>query len=136
MAVEGIFSSVDISMSGLKTQGKVMELISSNVANARTTDAGNGEPYRRLEARLQTADDDELISGVSIEDVIKDSSQYKLVFNPGSPAADSNGYVKMPNVDVPIEMMNLAMATRSYQANAATLKRYQKMVETSLELLR
>ena len=50
--------------------------------------------------------------------------------------ADSAGYVSMPNVQLPVEMMNMSIATRAYQANAAILKRYQRMVETTLELLR
>ncbi len=134
MSVDGIFSGVDISTSGLKTQSKMMELISSNVANARTTDAGNGQPYRRLHAEVVSNGDE--AGGVSIKDILADTSDFRMVFDPGHPAADGNGYVSMPNVDIPVEMMNLSMTTRSYQANAATLRRYQQMVETALELLR
>ena len=50
--------------------------------------------------------------------------------------ADENGYVTMPNVNIPQEMMNLTIASRAYQANTAVLKRYQAMVETTLELLK
>jgi len=109
-------------------------VISSNVANARTTDAGKGEPYRRLIAALKT--DDDGISGVSIDKIVKDMSDFQRILDPGNPNADEQGYVEMPNVNLPIEMMNLTIATRAYQANAAILKRYQQMVETALELLR
>jgi flagellar basal-body rod protein FlgC len=111
-----------------------MEVISSNIANARTTDAGKGEPYRRLEARLKTEADD--ISGVEIAKIEKDMSDFSRILDPGNPDADENGYVQMPNVSIPVEMMNLTMATRTYQANAAVLRRYQQMVDTTLELLR
>ena len=133
MEVDNIFSPIDIAISGLKAQGKQMEVISSNVANARTTDAGKGEPYRRLEAVLEA--DDEL-GGVRVDEILADMSDFLRVFDPGNPHADEEGYVAMPNVNLPVEMMNLTIATRVYRANAAVLSRYQQMVETTLELLR
>jgi flagellar basal-body rod protein FlgC len=134
MKIENTMGPIDISVSGLRAQNKQMEIISSNIANSRTTDAGNGEPYRRLEAILKTQTND--ISGVEVDDIIKDKSEFEKVLDPGNPQADANGYVQMPNVSIPIEMMNLSIATRTYQANAAILKRYQQMVDTTLELLR
>jgi flagellar basal-body rod protein FlgC len=111
-----------------------MEIISRNVANVHTTDNGGGQPYRRLEAVFST--DEDGMTGVSIEEESPDMSAFKKELDPGNPQADEQGYVSMPNVSLPIEMMNLTVASRAYQANAAILKRYQKMVETSLELLR
>lgn len=134
MKVENTFGPIDIAVSGLRAQNKQMEIISSNIANARTTDAGKGEPYRRLEALLKTETDD--ISGVEVAKIAKDMSDFARVLDPGNPDADENGYVQMPNVSIPVEMMNLTMATRTYQANAAVLRRYQQMVDTTLELLR
>ena len=134
MEVNNMFGPIDIAVSGLRAQSKNMELITSNVANARTTDAGKGEPYRRLEAVFKTEDDG--ISGVIVEDVVKDMADFQRFFDPDNPMADEHGYLTMPNVKLPIEMMNLTTASRMYQANAAILKRYQQMVETTLELLR
>jgi flagellar basal-body rod protein FlgC len=134
MEVNNTFSPVDIATSGLRAHSKQIEVISSNVANARTTDVGNGKPYRRLEATFKTEDDD--IGGVSLDEILTDMSDFHRIFDPGNPNADEKGYVLMPNVNVPIEMMNLTIATRAYQANAAILKRYQQMVETTLELLK
>ena len=133
MEVDGIFGTIDIAISGLRAQSKQMEVITSNVANSRTTDAGNGEPYRRLEAKFKTNDE---TGGVSLDEVTTDKSQFYRVYDPGNPAADEEGYVAMPNVNLPVEMMNLNLAKRTYQANAAILRRYQQMVETALELLR
>ena len=135
MEVNNTFGPIDIAISGMRAQGKNMEVISSNVANARTTNAGNGQPYRRLEAMLK-ANGEESIGGVDIDEITTDMSDFPMILDPGNPAADAQGYVRMPNVNLPIEMINLSIATRSYQANAATLKRYQQMVETTLELLR
>ncbi len=134
MRVEsGMFGTIDISVSGLRASNKQLEVAGANIANIQTTDAGNGQPFRRLIAEFKAAKD-----GLGIEDVdvVKDMSDFHQVLNPGHPAADENGYVAMPNVDWPTEMITLNLASRTYQANAATLKRYQKMVETSLELLR
>ncbi|MHC4636293.1 MAG: flagellar basal body rod protein FlgC [Planctomycetota bacterium] len=134
MEVKNSFGPIDISLSGMGVQGKQMEMISSNIANARTTDGGNNEPYRRLEALFSTESGS--ISGVTLDKITKDQSEFDLMMNPGHPNADEKGYVQMPNVVLPIEMMNMVVATRTYQANVAALKRYQKMVETTLELLR
>jgi flagellar basal-body rod protein FlgC len=134
MEIDRTFGPIDIAISGMRAQGRHIEVISSNVANARTTDAGNGQPYRRLEAVLKTQD--EGISGVMLDEIMEDMSEFQKLFDPGNPRADEHGYVVMPNVNLPIEMMNLTIATRTYQANAAVLKRYQQMVETALELLR
>ena len=135
MEIDGnMFGAVDIAVSGLKAYGKQLEVIGSNVANARTTDAGKGEPYRRLEAIFKA--DEEGAGGVELSDIVKDTSDFQKVLDPGHPQADSEGYVLMPNVNLPMELINLNVASRAYQANAAILKRYQRMVESSLELLR
>ena len=134
MEVNNIFGPIDISVSGMRAQGKSIEVISSNVANARTTDAGEGEPYRRLEAMLKAETDS--IGGVTVADIAKDMGDFERIFDPSNPQADEHGYVAMPNVNLPIEIMNLNIAKRTYQANAAILKRYQEMIETTLELLR
>jgi len=134
MEVNNIFGPVDIAISGMRAQHKQMEVISSNVANYRTTDAGKGEPYRRLEAIFKA--DGDGIGGVSLDEIVKDMSDFHRILDPGNPNADEQGYVLMPNVSLPKEMINLNIAMRAYQANAAILKRYQAMVETALELLR
>ena len=134
MDVNTSFGPVDIAISGLRAQQENIKVISSNVANAQTTDNGNGEPYRRLEAILKTDGND--VGGVSLDEVAEDMSDLPKLLMPGHPNADGQGYVTMPNVNLPIEMVNLNTATRTYQANAAILKRYQEMVETTLELLK
>jgi len=134
MTVKNVFGPVDIAVSGMRAQNRHMEVISSNIANSRTMDAGQGQPYRRLETVLRT--ENEGVSGVVVDDVVEDQSPLQRIYDPGNPQADSLGYITMPNVHLPMEMMNLTIASRAYQANAAILKRYQRMVETTLELLR
>lgn len=126
--------TIDIAVSGLRASNRQMQVVGSNIANIQTTDAGDGQPYRRLIADFKTKKGG--IGGVEVADVIKDMSDFQRVLNPGHPAADEDGFVAMPNVDWPTEMINLNMASRTYQANAAILKRYQQMVTSSLELLK
>jgi len=134
MTVHNVLGPVDIAVSGMRAQGQNMEVISSNIANARTADSGQGQPYRRLEAIFRA--ETEGISGVVIDQIVPDRGAMQRIYDPGNPKADKSGYIMMPNVHMPVEMMNLTVASRSYQANAALLKRYQKMVDTTLELLR
>ena len=134
MNVNNTFGPVDISISGLRAQDQNIRIISSNVANAQSTDNGNGQPYRRLEALFKASDDE--IGGVTLDNIAEDMSELPTLYKPGNPQANAQGYVSMPNVELPIEMANLNQASRSYQANVAVLKRYQRMVDTTLELLR
>jgi flagellar basal-body rod protein FlgC len=137
MQVNNITSPLDIAISGLKAQNKNIEAISSNVANSRTLDAGNGQPYRRVEATLKAENlNGDGIGGVELGEVLPDQSDFIRVLDVGNPMADAQGYVSMPNINIPTEMINLNIASRAYQANAAVLKRYQTMVDVSLELLR
>jgi flagellar basal-body rod protein FlgC len=135
MAIDKVFGPVDVAVSGMQAQNKNLAAIYSNVANARTTDAG-GQPYRRVEAIFKAQDSGDPLGGVMVEKLAQDDSPFPELFDPSHPDADANGYVKMPNVSLPTEMINLTIATRAYQANAAMLRRYQQIVDTALELLR
>jgi flagellar basal-body rod protein FlgC len=139
MKIDGssMFDTINIAVSGLQAYNRKMEIIGSNIANLQTTNAGNGQPYRRLiaEFKVETGKEGQA-GGVEIGDIVQDQSEFQYVLNPGHPQADANGYVAMPNVNWPREITDLNLASKAYQANASILKRYQKMVETSLELLR
>jgi flagellar basal-body rod protein FlgC len=127
---------VDIAVSGLQAQALRMQVISHNIANAQTTDVGNGQPYRRQEVTFSTSDDE--LGGVQISGVTPDmSTELKRVHKGvGYPGADARGFVTMPNVSMPQEMMDMIVASRAYQASASVLKRYQDLTDTTLELLR
>lgn len=133
MKVDG-FGTIDVAISGMRAHGRNMELISGNVANAQTTDNGDGQPYRRIEATLEA--DGKNISRVKVDEETVDMSEFPRIFKPAHPKADNQGYITLPNVDLPVEMMNLNIAVRNYQANLAVLKRYQTMVQSTLELLK
>ena len=78
-----MFDSLDIAVSGLKANRKQMDVVTSNVVNSRTTDAGNGEPYRRLEAVFKAAG--EGVTGVEVSEVVEDMSDFTTLFKPGHP---------------------------------------------------
>lgn len=134
MASNNMFGPIDIAISGMRAQNKSISAIFSNVANSRTTDNGKGEPYRRLEAIFKAMDGE--LGGVMVEELEEDMSAFKNLYQPGHPAADGQGFVQMPNINLPSEMVNLTIATKAYQANAAILRRYQQIVENALDLLR
>ena len=128
-------TSVDIAVSGLRAESLRMNVIARNIANANTSRTESGQPYRRQQVVLST--EQEAMAGVSVEEVAMDMlNPLKRVYQPGHPDADKDVYVLMPNGDLPVEMMHMMAASRAYQANAAVLKRYQEMVNVTLELLR
>jgi flagellar basal-body rod protein FlgC len=135
MSIKSIGSPIDITTSALHAQSMRMNVYSNNLANASTAKTDTGGPYRRKEVILSSVTD--ALNGVKIDRVAEDfTTEFQRIHNPGHPQADADGYVLMPNVSIPIEMMNLTSASRAYQANTAVLKRYQEMVDATLQLLR
>jgi len=135
MSMDAINSTVDIAVSGLRAQSMRMNVVASNIANANTSRTETGQPYRRQTLVFSALAEE--LGGVEIVEVAPDlTSEFKRVFQPGHPDADADGYMMMPNVDLPVEMMQMVAASRAYQANAAILKRYQEMVNITIELLR
>ncbi|HUT02228.1 MAG TPA: flagellar basal body rod protein FlgC [Phycisphaerae bacterium] len=131
MGVSRVATPIDIAISGLRLESMRMKVIAENIANARTSRTETGEPYRRKQVVLETR------GGVEAGKVVPDlTGQLKLLHLPGHPDADAQGMVRMPNVDLPVELMDMVLASRAYEANAAMLKRYQDMVNATLELLR
>jgi flagellar basal-body rod protein FlgC len=135
MSIRGVGNPIDIAVSGLQAESARMRVIAGNIANAHTTRTPSGEPFRRQDVVIST--DDSLLGGVKIEDIAPDwGTDFKTIHQPGHPDADEEGYVRMPNINLPIEMTNMISASRAYQANAAIMKRYQEMVDVATELLR
>lgn len=126
---------IDIAVSGLKAQSTRLNVVANNIANASTTRTPGGEPYRRQDVSVTCAG--KALSGIKTVQIVPDmGSGFKRVHQPGHPDADGDGFVLMPNVDVPTEMMHMVVASRAYQANASVMKRYQDQIDATLELLR
>jgi flagellar basal-body rod protein FlgC len=130
--------SIQVAVSGLKAQSGRMRVISENIANADSVPQNpNAEPYRRKVATFERRFDRELeAETVRMGKVARDQGTFKTRFEPGHPAADRQGYVKMPNVNSTIESMDLREAQRSYEANLNVVSSTRRMIQRTLELLR
>ena len=125
-----------IAASGLMVQRLRMNIIASNIANAETTKTPNGEPYRRKDLFVMSVPMDKGIYGVAPVSIVNDPRPFKVVYDPGHPDADKNGYVKMPNISPIEEMINMISAVRAYEANIAVINNTKTMISKTLEILR
>jgi flagellar basal-body rod protein FlgC len=138
-----LFSAMAASASALGAERARIETAVSNMANAESTRGPNGEPYRRRDVVL--AEDpvsafDAMLgwnagaSGVKVAAIVQDREPFKQRYEPSHPDADANGFVSMPNVDTPQEMVDMLGAARAYQANLAAITTIREMVAKALEL--
>lgn len=130
--------SIAIAASGLRTQAGRMRVISENVANADSTaQTAGGDPYRRKIPTFTSQLDRELNARVvGFGRVRTDPSDFQIKYQPGNPAADARGYVKYPNVNSLVEMMDLRDAQRSYEANLNVVGAARRMIQRTLDILR
>ncbi len=140
-------NSINVSASGLTAEKLRMDVISRNIANVNTTRTADGTPYRRQVVVFQEGDKQmpfsqylsdaskSLIgSGVKVTGITEDKTPFKSVYDPGHPDADEKGYVKMPNVDVMTEMVNMISASRAYEANVTAINSAKSMAMKALEI--
>jgi flagellar basal-body rod protein FlgC len=130
--------TLKIGASGLEAQSKRLRVISENLANAQSTGKTPGSaPYSRkvisFEAELDEAAGGNLVKVSGIDSF---HTPFRMEHNPGHPAADANGYVKLPNVDVLIEVADMREANRSYEANLQMLKQARDMIAMTIDMLR
>ena len=136
--LDPISSALKIAASGLEAQSTRMRVVSENVANARSTgDTPGADPYRRKTVSF-TSEIDRLTGAemVSVKNVGVDRAAFKIEHDPGNPAADADGYVKMPNVNSLVEMADMREANRSYEANLQVIKQARAMVASVIDLLK
>src|SRR5471032_211532 len=132
MSMTSIF---DISGSALTAQSQRMNVAASNLANADSVTGPDGQPYRAKEVVFQVAAPaGQEIGGVQVSGVVESSAPEKLIYQPGNPLADPQGYVRMPNVNVVEEMVNSMSASRSYQANIDVLNTAKTLMQKTLTL--
>jgi len=136
-------ATLAISSSGLRAQRLRMDVIAANLANAQSTRTPQGGPYRRRDVVLEALPEgetfDELLgaapgAAVRVARVVEDRRPPRVVFDPGHPDADGQGYVAMPNVNVMTEMVDLMAATRAYEANVAAVNATKRVLEAALEI--
>lgn len=130
-----LLSIFDISGSALSAQSQRLNVSASNLANADSVTAPDGQPYRAKSVVFEVAAPaGQATGGVRVAKVIEDTAPARLVYEPGNPLADGQGYVRMPNVDPVAEMVNTISASRSYQANVEVLNTTKTMMLKTLTI--
>jgi flagellar basal-body rod protein FlgC len=147
-----MFDSLNISASSLSAQRLRMDVISSNIANASSTRGtfvdGKWEPYQRklvvMEPREKSfgqvlqgemeKQSSSTFQGVRVTGVVNDRTPFKMVHDPTHPDADTEGYVRMPNVDLSKEMVDLLAASRAYEASVTAFNTGKSLMLKALEI--
>ncbi len=136
----GVFDALRVSGSALRAERTRMDVIAENIANVETTRTAEGGAYRRQQVVLRAEQiggnaASTRCSGVSVAAVQADDRPLMRVYNPGHPDADGEGYVELPNVNLPTEMADMVLAARAYEANAAALRSGREMIQSALSIL-
>jgi flagellar basal-body rod protein FlgC len=164
--MDGVFSSIEISGSGMSIQRRKMNVVAENIANAETTQTPEGGPYRRGRLEISAATErtpfqtilknsaaslartnnrhlpsvpSELgqrgeVEMAKAKEVREGADAYKLVYDPTHPDADAEGYVKMPDVEIINEMVDMMTANRGYEANAMAISASKEMLKEALDI--
>lgn len=133
-----LIPAVDITSGALAAQKMRLDMVAQNIANAQTTRTPQGGPYQRQVVTFET----ELIKrtgGASLQSVrvggiSSDPRAGQAVHDPQHPDADAEGMVRMPNVDLAFEMVDLISASRAYEANLSVIKNGRNMAMKTLEI--
>jgi flagellar basal-body rod protein FlgC len=144
------FDAISIAASGLTAERTRMDVTSENLANADTTQGANGQPYQRQEVVLQQVGGGfsaalsgamgsaggPVAGGVQVGGIVKDPTPDQMVYDPGNPSANAQGYVRMPNVNPVNEMVDMIDESRSYQSDVTAMTTAKQMYEKTLGLLK
>ena len=136
--IDPLAASSRIAGSGMEAQSERLRVIAENIANAQSTGQTAGsDPYTRKTITFRTAlDRASGTAAVAVRQIGQDQAPFRVEYDPGNPAADTNGNVKLPNVNMLIEMADMREANRSYEANLQMIKQTRSMVASIIELLR
>jgi len=133
-----LLASLRVAGSGLEAQSTRLRIVSENIANARTTgDTPGADPYRRKTITFGAELD--RVTGAQTVEIKKlgvDRGDFIEEYDPGNPAADERGIVKMPNVNILIEMADMRESNRTYEANLQTIKQTREMISQTIALLK
>jgi flagellar basal-body rod protein FlgC len=131
-------ATLKVGASGLEAQSRRLRVLSENLANANSTGKTPGaDPYMRktisFESRLDEAMGTTL---VQVSGIDQHRTSFRVEHIPGHPAADAKGFVKLPNVDILVEMADMREANRSFEANLQVIKQARDMISMTIDLLR
>jgi len=145
---------MNISATALTAQRLRMDVISENIANANTTRTSSGGPFRRQTVLFEEMSGVEAGSfrsrldnamgrnrsaagrGVRVSHIVEDMRPGNIMYDPAHPDANEEGYVRMPNVNIVEEMVNMISASRSYEANITSMNATKAMLARTLEISR
>ena len=131
-------TSLRIAASGLEAQSTRLRIVSENIANAQSVGSSAGaDPYARKTVSFEGALDRATGANlVEVKAIGIDQTPFKIERDPGNPAADANGMVKMPNVNVLVELADMREANRSYEANLQVAKQSAEMLNATVALMK
>ncbi|MCK4797194.1 MAG: flagellar basal body rod protein FlgC [Spirochaetes bacterium] len=148
----GLFTSINISGTGLSAQRLRMDVISNNIANVNTTRTTDGRAFKRSNVILRPRKDERVYrspllpeklktgpgSGVKVIEIKEDTAAARLVYDPDHPDAiksgPKKGYVEYPNVNIVTEIVDMISATRAYETNIVSIQNSKSMFLKALEI--
>lgn len=135
--MDPLSASLNVASSGMHAQSTRLRVVSENIANASSTSLQpGGDPYtRKTVSFAEEVARDMPVSKVRVSRIGLDGSDYPKELDPGNAAADANGYVKLPNVNVLVEMADMREANRSYEANIQVMRQVRELVSMTIGLL-
>jgi len=136
--IDPLQASIRIAGAGLDAQSTRLRIISENIANSQSTaDAPGADPYVRKTVTFDNEMDRTAgLSLVRVKSIGLDDTPFKIEQDPGNPAADAQGFVKMPNVDVLVELSDMREANRGYEANLQVAKQSSDLLSMTVNLLK
>lgn len=141
-ATAGVFTAMEVAASGLSAERSRMNVVAGNLANARTTRTAEGGPYKRLDPVFSAKPvapgsfDPVLrkVETVELSQVRPDPTLGTMVYEPGHPDANAEGYVEYPNVNTVTEMVNMMTASRAYEAGVTSIESLKSMARAALKI--
>ena len=136
--MDPLVASMKVAASGLEAQSTRIRIVSENLANARSTgDTPGADPFRRKTVTFAAELDRTTGAAlVEVQRLGEDESEFVTEFDPGNPAANEQGVVKLPNVNMLVEMADMREANRSYEANLQSIKQSRDLISATIDLLR
>jgi flagellar basal-body rod protein FlgC len=138
-----MYDAIEVLSSGLSVARQRVNILASNIANAETTRTPEGGPYKRkdlvqianpVESRFSSALDKMTLAAPQVQKVVADTSEPKMVFKPGHPDANEEGYVAMPNINVVSTMTDMMSATRAYSMMAQSVENMRRMLSDAARI--
>ena len=136
--IDPLQASLTVAGSGLQAQSARIRIVSENIANAQSTGATAGSnPYVRKTITFNSAMDRATgVPTVQVRSIGFDNAAFPVVQDPGNPAADINGAVKMPNVNILTEIADMREANHSYEADLQVSQQARQLITMTIDLLR